>query len=238
MTKNKHNIDEAHGQNTSQQLNKLRASVLGANDGIVSISGLVVGVAGAQASSSAILTAGMAGVIAGAISMAAGEYVSVSSQRDTERALLAKEKFELKNYPEMEQAELGKIYQAKGLSRPTAVKVAQELTDHDKFAAHAEAELRIDPNQLASPWAAAIASAVSFLIGSALPIITILLPPKNLRLPATFISVIIALFITGAISARIGKAPMRPAIVRVVLGGAFAMVVTYGIGYLFHASGI
>lgn len=237
MTKNKHNT-EVHGQNSSQKLNKLRASVLGANDGIVSISGLVVGVAGAQASSSAILTAGMAGVIAGAISMAAGEYVSVSSQRDTERALLAKEREELENYPKVELKELGNIYQAKGLSHATATQVAKELTVHDKFAAHAEAELRIDPEQLASPWAAALASAASFLVGSALPIITILLPPKNLRLPATFISVIVALFITGYISAKVGKAPARPAIVRVVIGGAVAMSVTYGIGYLFHATGI
>ncbi len=238
MVKNKHDILEVHGERTGAKLNKLRAAVLGANDGIVSISGLVVGVAGAEASKSAILTAGVAGVVAGAISMAAGEYVSVSSQRDTEKALLAKEKFELKHYPDMEEAELIKIYQAKGLNHSTATLVAQELTKHDDFAAHAEAELKIDPNELASPWNAAIASAISFLIGSALPIITILLPPANLRLPATFISVIVALFITGALSAKVGKAPVRPAIVRVVLGGAMAMIVTYGIGVLFHVSGI
>lgn len=238
MIKNNHDASEAHGERTVAKLNKLRAAVLGANDGIVSISGLVVGVAGAEASKSAILTAGIAGVVAGAISMAAGEYVSVSSQRDTERALLAKEKFELKNYPELEEKELIKIYQLKGLSHSTAAKVAQELTSHDDFAAHAEAELKIDPNELASPWNAAAASAAAFLVGSALPILTILLPPANLRLPATFFSVLVALFITGYISARVGRAPARPAIVRVVVGGALAMAVTYGIGYLFHVSGV
>lgn len=238
MTKNKHDTDELHGQKTGPKLNKLRAAVLGANDGIVSISGLVVGVAGAQASNSTIFTAGMAGVIAGAISMAAGEYVSVSSQRDTERALLATEKYELKNFPKYELAELADVYKAKGLSHATAAKVAEELTEHDEFAAHAEAELRIDPNELASPWAAAFASAASFLLGSVIPMLAIVLPPKNVRIPATFVSVIVALFITGAISAKIGKAPARPAIVRVVLGGAAAMIVTYGIGYLFHVSGI
>lgn len=238
MNKDEHKLAEAHGEKTVAKLNKLRAAVLGANDGIVSISGLVVGVAGAEASKSAILTAGIAGVVAGAISMAAGEYVSVSSQRDTERALLAKERFELKHYPEMEQAELVSIYRAKGLTHSTATLVAKELTKHDDFAAHAEAELRLDPDELASPWNAAAASAMAFLVGSALPIITIMLPPKNLRLPATFISVLVALLITGYISAKVGKAPARPAIVRVVLGGAAAMIVTYGIGYLFHVTGI
>lgn len=142
---------EQHGAGSTGKLNWLRAAVLGANDGIVSIAGLVVGVAGATNSSSEILTAGIAGIVAGAISMAAGEYVSVSSSRDTERALLEKERAELRDYPAQEQEELAALYERRGLSRATAMTVAQELTAHDDFAAHADAELRIDPENLTSP---------------------------------------------------------------------------------------
>lgn len=209
---------------------------MGANDGIVSIAGLVVGVASATTSRSAIFTAGLAGVMAGAISMAAGEYVSVSSQRDTEKALLRLEKFEVENYPAEELQELTELYIGKGLSAETAEKVAKELTIKDVYKAHLDAELAINPEDLVNPWQAAIASAAAFLAGAILPMLAILLPPENIRILVTFVSVIIALAITGTLSARFGKAPIRPAVIRVVGGGALAMLVTYGIGHLIGSS--
>lgn len=218
------------------RLNKLRAAVLGANDGIVSVAGLVVGVAGATSSRTIILTAGIAGVLSGALSMAAGEYVSVSSQRDTERALLKKEMYELEHYPKEELAELAAIYEEKGLSAATAKKAAMELSAHDVHAAHFDAELGIDPQELTNPLAAAIASAISFVIGSALPILTITLLPNPTRIVGTFIIVLIALAITGTLGALFGGAKPLRAAWRVVFGGALAMIVTYGIGHLFHIS--
>jgi VIT1/CCC1 family predicted Fe2+/Mn2+ transporter len=220
------------------KLNWLRASVLGANDGIISIAGLVLGIAGATSSSGVILAAGIAGIIAGAISMAAGEYVSVSSSRDTEKALLEKERYELKNHPKEELEELALIYETKGLSKETAFVVAKELTAHDPIAAHFDAELGIDPNNLTNPWHAALASAASFLAGAIIPLIAILLPPAEMRIPTTFIAVIIALVITGMFSAKVGGANAIRATVRVVIGGALAMAVTYSIGRLFGISGI
>lgn len=209
---------------------------MGANDGIVSIAGLVVGVAGATNSRSTIFAAGIAGVLAGAISMAAGEYVSVSSQRDTERASLKLEKFEIENYPDQELAELVQIYIGKGLSAKTAEVVAKELTKKDAYKAHLDAELAINPDDLVSPWQAAIASAASFLAGAILPMLAIMLPPRNNRIIITFISTVVALGITGALSARFGNAPVKQAVIRVTAGGALAMVVTYGIGHLIGAN--
>ena len=229
---------EIHQPGQTAKLNWLRASVLGANDGIVSIAGLVVGVAGATDSSSTILTAGIAGIVAGGISMASGEYVSVSSSRDTEKALLEKERNELRDFPNQEFQELVGIYESKGLSNATATAVASELTAHDDFAAHVDVELGIDPFNLTNPWHAAFASAGAFLVGAVMPLIAILLPPASLRVPVTFISVIAALALTGALSARAGGAPVRTAILRVVAGGAIAMMATYGIGKLVNATGI
>jgi VIT1/CCC1 family predicted Fe2+/Mn2+ transporter len=229
---------EPHQASNIAKLNWLRAAVLGANDGIVSIAGLVVGVAGATNSTSAILTAGLAGVVAGAISMAAGEYVSVSSSRDMEKALLAKEAFELKNYSDKEREELAYLYEKKGLSRKTAALVAKELSDIDTFAAHVDAELGIDPNNLTNPWHASFASAGAFFVGAVIPMVAILLPPVGIRIPIAFLSVVIALGITGVISAKVGGAPVGKATLRVVVGGALAMVVTYGVGRIFGASGI
>lgn len=223
---------EPHLGNTDSKLNWLRASVLGANDGIVSIAGLVVGVAGTTHSIHIILTAGIAGIIAGAISMAAGEYVSVSSSRDTERALLDKEKYELEHYPEEEFKELMQIYKNKGLSKTTAHLVAEELTQNDAYAAHIEAELGIDPDNLTNPWHATLASAISFFFGAIIPLIAIVIAPTSARIPFTFIAVIIALMITGTVSAKIGNAPILRAVIRVVTGGALAMIVTYAIGRL------
>lgn len=229
---------EPHGSKSGQKLNRLRAAVLGANDGITSVAGIVLGVAGATNSKPAILTAGVAGLLAGAISMAAGEYVSVSSQRDTEKASLEKERYELAHFPKEELQELSELYQAKGLSSATATLVAKELTEHDAFTAHAETELGINPHDLTSPWQAAIASAVSFTIGAIIPLSAIVLPPQVLRVPVAFAAVIVALVITGALSAKAGKASVTRAVVRVVSGGVIAMIVTYGIGTLLHTQGI
>ncbi|MBC7592827.1 MAG: VIT family protein [Kineosporiaceae bacterium] len=224
---------EPHGTGMAVRLNWLRAGVLGANDGIVSTAGLVVGVAGATSSRGAIFTAGLAGLVAGAVSMALGEYVSVSSQRDSESALLERERRELEETPEEELVELAGIYEAKGLSAETAKKVAVELTAHDALTAHADAELRIDPNALANPIHAAIASAVAFLLGAMLPLVAILLPPPGLRVIVTAIAVLAALAITGMISAKIGGSNARLAVARVVVGGAAGLALTYGIGSLF-----
>ena len=229
---------ELHIASHESKLNWLRAAVLGANDGIVSIAGLVVGVAGATNSSAIIFTAGLAGVIAGAISMAAGEYVSVSSSKDTEKALLEKERYELKNFPEQELDELALIYQKKGLSKNIAKKVAQELTAKDPIAAHFDAELRIDPDNLTNPWHAAIASAIAFVFGAIIPILAITLPSPSIRVPLAFVSVVIALIITGTVSAKVGGANIKRAVIRVVTGGILAMTITYWIGKMFGVSGI
>ena len=197
-----------------------------------------VGVAGATDSKIIILAAGVAGILAGALSMAAGEYVSVSTQRDIERTLLKKEKQELIDEPDEELAELAALYQAKGLKASTAQLVAKELTAKDAFAAHSDIELGIDPNNLTNPWHAAWASAAAFLIGSAIPLTAIMLPIGTAAIPFTFISVIIALTFTGFLSAKIGGTRVRTSILRVVIGGVAAMVVTYAIGTLFGVSQI
>lgn len=215
------------------RLNWLRAGVLGANDGIVSVAALVVGVAGATAQRGPIFTAGLAGLVGGAVSMALGEYISVSSQRDSEAALIAKERQELRDFPEEELAELTAIYQAKGLARATAEQVAKELTEQDALAAHAEAELNMDPNELTNPVHAAVASAISFTLGAALPLLAIMLPPRAWRVPVTVFVVLLALAIAGAVSARIGASNVRLAVTRVVVGGAAGLALTYLIGHLF-----
>ncbi len=229
---------EPHVGGMSSRLNWLRAGVLGANDGIVSVAGLVVGVAAATTDRGPILTAGLAGLAAGAVSMALGEYISVSTQRDTERALLSKERHELSTMPDAELDELAAIYEAKGLSPETARTVAEELTAHDAFTAHAEAELGIDPNELTNPWHAAFASAAAFTFGAILPLLAILLPPAEARIPVTFVAMLVALALTGSLSARLGGADRGRAIVRVVSGGALAMAVTYGIGQLLGVAGV
>ncbi len=216
----------------SSKLNSLRAGVLGANDGIVSTAGIVVGVAAATVEQAPILTAGIAGLAAGAVSMALGEYVSVSTQRDTERALLSKERLELHDDPAAELDELAALYEARGLSTATARTVADELTDHDAFAAHAEVELGIDPKDLTNPWQAAASSALSFTIGALLPLIAILIPPTTWRIPVTVVAVLLALMLTGAVSAGLGGAPKGRAVLRNVIGGGLALAITYLIGLL------
>jgi VIT1/CCC1 family predicted Fe2+/Mn2+ transporter len=211
-------------------MNRLRAGVLGANDGIVSTAGLVIGVAGATAAKGPILTAGVAGLVAGAVSMALGEYVSVSSQRDSERATLAMERTELAEDPDSELEELVGIYQTKGLKPATARIVAEELTTRDAYAAHVDAELGINPDELTNPWQAAISSALAFTLGAMLPLLAIVLASPAMRVPLTFALVIVALAITGSISARLGGAARGRAVARLVIGGALAMAVTYAIG--------
>ena len=206
---------EPHDEVTGDRMNWLRAVVLGANDGIVSTASLVVGVAGATTDRAQILVAGLAGLFAGAMSMASGEYVSVSSQRDAERALLARERRELRDMPEEELNELKEIYENKGLDEETAAEVAKQLTEHDALGAHAEAELHIDPDELTNPWGAAIA-----------------FTPVGLRVPVTVAVAILTLALTGFVSARLSGAGRRRAVVRNVAGGLIAMGVTYAIGSL------
>jgi VIT1/CCC1 family predicted Fe2+/Mn2+ transporter len=223
---------EPHNSSLNGLLNKLRASVLGANDGIVSVAGIVMGFAGATSERQIIFLGGMAGLVAGALSMAAGEYVSVSTQRDTERALIEKETRELAEEPDEELAELADLYRARGLSEGLARQVALELTRHDALRSHLDIELGIDPDELTNPWQAAMASMVSFTLGALLPMLTILVFAPDLRVYVTVAAVTVALAITGYVSARIGGAPTRPAVVRNVVGGVLAMVVTYVIGSL------
>ena len=226
------------GQGIAQRLNWLRAGVLGANDGIVSVAAIVVGVAGATSNNAPILTAGIAGLVGGAISMALGEYVSVSSQRDSERAAIALERKELKDSPAEELQELADFYEAKGISPSTAMEVARQLTERDALAAHLASEFNIDESDIASPWHAALASAVAFLVGAVLPLASMLLIPATIRIPVTFVAVLAALAITGAIAAHIGGSPKLRAALRVTIGGALALAATFGIGTLLGSSGL
>lgn len=218
------------GDDVGNRLNWLRAGVLGANDGIVSVAGIVMGVAGATSERAPVLLAGIAGLVAGALSMAAGEYVSVSTQRDSERAMLAMEAEELVKMPQTELRELAQIYQQKGLSRGLARRVAEELTAHDALAAHAEAEFGIDKDNLTNPWNAALASMVSFTVGALLPLLVITLTPHELRIWTTVVAVALALAVAGFVSARLGYSPWGRAVLRNVGGGLVAMAITYAVG--------
>lgn len=223
----------------SQRLNGLRAGVLGANDGIVSVAAVVVGVGSATTGTGAILTAGAAALIGGAFSMALGEYVSVSSQKDSEHAMIAKERRELEEDPEGELAELAEMYVEQGLSPETAERVAVELTAKDPLTAHLRMELNLDQDDVASPWQAAIASFLAFFVGALLPLLTMVLIPTPWRIPLTFAITLTGLGLTGAVAARLGGSPMLRAATRVVVGGALALVVTFAIGRLFgHAGAI
>lgn len=224
--------DEPHDESLGARLNWLRAAVLGANDGIVSTAGVVVGVAGATSDRASIIVAGVAAAVAGALSMATGEYVSVSTQRDSERSMLHLERTELHEDPEGELEELTQLYENKGISRRLAEQVAVELTEHDALGAHAEAELGIDPEDLTNPWHAALASMVAFTVGALLPLLVITFSPASVRTVVTVLAVAAALALTGWSSARLGRSPVGRAIARNVVGGLVAMGVTYGIGAL------
>ncbi|MFE1265817.1 VIT family protein [Streptomyces sp. NPDC058758] len=229
---------EAHGGALGSRLNWLRAAVLGANDGIVSTAGLVVGVAGATESQAALLTAGLSGLLAGSLSMAVGEYVSVSVQRDSETAALATEKQELHESPEAELDELTHLLTARGLTPDVAREAAVQLTERDALKAHARVELGIDPDDLTNPWHAAWASFLAFTAGALLPLLAIVLPPASVRLWITVASVLAALTLTGWSSARLAAAPAPRATLRTVAGGALAMAVTYAAGSLLDAAGV
>ena len=214
----------------------LRASVLGANDGIISTAALLLGVAAANASRNAILTAGFAGLVAGAVSMALGEFVSVSSQRDSERSDIAKETWELAHQADHELEELTAIYTAKGLSKQLATEVAVQLTEHDALGTHLRDELGISRDQLARPFQAAWSSATAFSVGAALPLIAAVTASQRVRVPLIVSLTVVALVILGYVGARAGgAAPLRP-IVRVVSGGALAMVATSLVGWLFGSA--
>jgi VIT1/CCC1 family predicted Fe2+/Mn2+ transporter len=210
--------------------NWLRAAVLGANDGIVSTASLVLGVAGAGASSSAVLTAGIAGMVAGALSMAAGEYVSVSSQRDTEEADLSLERRELAADPEGELRELAAIYRARGLSDGLAQEVAAALTAHGALEAHSRDELGLEQDRRARPLQAAGSSAAAFSAGAILPLAAAALAPGSIREGAVVVVTLLALALLGATGARLGGAPALVATGRVLLWGSLAMAITYAIG--------
>ena len=211
----------------------LRAAVLGANDGIVSTASLVLGVAAAGASSQSILIAGVAGLVAGAMSMAAGEYVSVSSQADTERADLARESKELAASPEQELAELAGIYVKRGLDATLAASVAAQLTQHDALGAHGRDELGISATLAARPVQAALASAGTFAVGAALPLLMVLVIPVTALMWGVAGSSLLFLALLGSLAAQAGGAPMVASVTRVTFWGAMAMALTAGVGALF-----
>ncbi|MCA9860506.1 MAG: VIT family protein [Thermomicrobiales bacterium] len=230
--------DHATDQEESlgNRLNWLRAGVLGANDGIVSVAGVVVGVAGATSNREQILTAGVAALVAGALSMAGGEYVSVSTQRDTEKAAIATEREELREDPEAELDELASHWQSRGLSAELARDVAEELTAKDALRAHVEVEFNLTPGELTNPWHAAFASLLAFGIGAAIPVVAIGLFPDGLRIWVCVAAVVVALLLTGLISARLGNANAVPAIRRNVLVGTLTMATAWLIGRLFEVA--
>lgn len=220
----------------TQRLNWLRAGVLGANDGIISTAGLVVGVAAASDERSAVATAGVAGLVAGSVSMALGEYVSVSTQRDSERAIIAREIREQKEMPEEEHEELIGVLEDQGLTYDTAHEAVHQLEAKDPIRSHLRIEYGITPDDLANPWAAAGSSAVAFSTGALLPLLAAVLPSADWRAPVTFVAVLIGLCLTGYVSARLGGSPPGRAVARLVVGGAAAMVITYAVGQLLGAA--
>jgi VIT1/CCC1 family predicted Fe2+/Mn2+ transporter len=222
----------AEGHNI-ERLGWLRAAVLGANDGLLSTSSLIIGVASASATHAAILIAGVAGLIAGSMSMAAGEYVSVSSQHDAEQADLAREARELHQDPKAEEDELAGIYVQRGLDAATARQVAIQLMAHDALQSHARDELGLSERTKARPLQAALASAASFAAGAAAPLAVAGLAPQRLAAVGTAGTALVVLAILGGVGAKIGGAPVKTAIIRVVFWGAMAMLVTAGIGRLF-----
>ncbi|WP_193179665.1 VIT1/CCC1 transporter family protein [Nisaea sediminum] len=214
----------------------LRAAVLGANDGIVSISSLIVGVAAADPDPGTVVIAGIAGLSAGAMSMAAGEYVSVSSQADVERADIVRESEALKDFPEEELLELAAIYEEKGLSAGTALMVAKELTEKDALASHVRDELGLSEVHAANPFQAAVASGLTFSIAAAIPLLAAYWAPAGTIIPVVLVVTVIALAALGALGAKAGAAPVLRATLRVVIWGVFAMAVTAGVGWLFGVS--
>ena len=223
-------------RHSSSRIGWLRAAVLGANDGIVSTASLIVGVAAANAARSSVLLAGVAALFAGAMSMAAGEYVSVSSQSDTEKADLARERSELEKQPKVEKEELARIYQSRGVDRHTALAVAQQMMEHDPLMAHARDELGLSEVHAARPLQAALASAATFTTGAAAPLAIVAVSPVAILVPAVVLASLVCLATLGALGARAGGAPIAPSVLRVTFWGMLAMAVTAGVGRLFGAA--
>lgn len=220
----------------TEHIGWLRAAVLGANDGIISTASLVVGVAAAQASHASIMTTAVAGLVAGAMSMAAGEYVSVFSQADTEKADLAREHRELTEHPEAEHRELTAIYTRRGIAPALASEIATQLMAHDALGAHARDELGISEALSAKPLQAALASAASFAVGAVLPLTVVMLTPGPALLAWTIATAIFFLALLGVLAARIGGAPVLKSASRVALWGTLAMAITAGVGAMFGAA--
>lgn len=223
-------------RHSSSRIGWLRAAVLGANDGIVSTASLIVGVAASDAARSNVLIAGVAALLAGAMSMAAGEYVSVSSQADTERADLSREAEELRSQPEFELEELTRIYQSRGIDRETAIAVATQMMAKDALAAHARDELGLSEVHTARPLQAAMASALTFTLGAAAPLAVTLFAPLQLLVASVAIVSLVCLAVLGGLGARAGGAPLGPSILRVTFWGVLAMLVTAGVGRLLGAA--
>lgn len=213
-------------------LNWLRAGVLGANDGIVSTAAIIFGVAGAAASHSTIMLAGIAAVAAGALSMAAGEYVSVATQRDLEVAELARQKADLERDPDGELRSLARLFEQRGVESKLASQVARQMSAKDALSVHARAELGIDPDAVTNPWAAAVASLTAFTVGGLIPIVAMLLSPREVEIWTTGVAVVIAMALTGAVSARLGRLSWIEAVFRNVAGGLLAMAITYVVGLI------
>lgn len=206
--------------------------MLGANDGIISTAALIFGVAGAAVSHQALLISGIAAVAAGAMSMAVGEYISVSSQSDFERAEIEQERKELEEDPEHELDQLTALLGQRGISPDLSRQVAVQLHQNDPLTAHARLELGLDPDEVTNPWHAAFASLIAFTVGGLVPLLSVLIAPLSIGIAVAAAAVVIALAITGSISARLGGAPLLPAIGRTVAGGILAMAITYGIGFV------
>ncbi len=228
-----HNTPHAASASRTEMLNKLRAAVLGANDGIVSTAAVVMGVAGATHDAGAIFTAGLAALVAGALSMAVGEYVSVSSQSDAEKAFIETERRELQDDPDGELQELAEEFEKLGVRPRTARQVAMELTAEDALKAHLHMHFGMSEHDVVRPVHAAVASLLAFTVGGLIPFLTIVSSPAPVRLLTTSIAVILALAATGYYSANAGEASKSRAVVRVVIGGALAMIITYYVGVLF-----
>ncbi|AZA13904.1 VIT1/CCC1 transporter family protein [Corynebacterium choanae] len=227
---------ETHESSHQSTLNWLRAGVLGANDGIVSVAAIVMGVIAAGQSNTVIATTGLAATVAGAVSMALGEYVSVSAQRDTEQALIAKERHELTHLPREEHAEMVAILQGYGVSAATAEQAVTEIEQGDPLDVHLQLELGIDPEELTSPLVAAFSSAGAFTVGAALPLLAVLVSPQSIAAVVLLAVTLLTLALTGAISAGVSKTSRLRSMLRLVLGGAAGLAVTYGVGLLIGTS--
>lgn len=213
-------------------LNWLRAGVLGANDGIISTAAIIFGVAGASAQHSTLILTGIAAIAAGALSMASGEYVSVSTQRDLELAELERQRIDLASDPERELQVLARLFEQRGVTPDVAMEVSRQMSAKDALAVHARAELGIDPEAVTNPWAAAGASLVAFTLGGLVPMIPLVIARPDLAIGISGIAVVIALGLTGGIAARLGQMPAVPSITRNVIGGIVAVATTYGIGMI------